>query len=840
MNISWLFKMALRDSRTNKGRLLLFMSSIVLGIGALVAINSFGENLSRQIENDAKELLGADLEVSSRTPISDKVRARFDSLNFQTSEEISFASMAYFPKNGGTRLVNVRAVEPGFPFYGTIETKPENGADGFTKKDQALADQTLMLQFDASVGDSVKIGNVKFDIAARVLKVPGRSAITTTVAPPVFIPFNSMQATGLLQLGSRMNYKIYAKYPDHFDAKKYDTYLKPWLETLDLDFDDVNQRKESIGDAYSNLTGFLNLTAFVALILGCVGVAGSVSIYIKEKVKSVAVLRCMGATGRQAMAIYLIQVVIMGLVGSVIGAALGAGIQFLLPGLFSDFLPVSVGVSLSYSSIIQGVLLGVIAALLFALPPLLRIRKVSPLKAIRASFESETTAKSPYFVYFLILIFILSFSWIQLDNLFRAAIFTAGLLIAFGLLTGVAKAIIWLVRSYFPTGRSFVLRQGLSNLYRPNNQTLILIVTIGLGTALIATLLISQELLIDKLKFSSASENRPNMVLFDIQSKQLDRVEKLVTESDFPVLGQVPIVTMRLESVKGRSVSELRADSASKVSDGMLNREYRVTYRDSLTDAEKIVDGEWKGKHSDGEPIFISMDDGFAERMGVGVGDELVFNVQGALMKTTIGSLREIDFQRVTTNFLVLFPEGVLEDAPKFHVILTRFNDPDESAALQSKIVAAFPNISIIDLELVLNTVDEVLGKVSFVIQFMAFFSIFTGIIVLLGSVLLSKYQRIQESVLLRTLGAQRHHIIRINFLEYLILGSLAALTGICIALIAGWLLAWLSFDTVLTPNPGLLLIMYLAITGLTILIGLSNSRDVLRKPPLEILRNEA
>lgn len=839
MNISWLFKMALRDSRTNKGRLLLFMSSIVLGIGALVAINSFGENLYNQIENEAKELLGADLEVSSRTPISDKVRARFDSLNFQTSEEISFASMAYFPKNGGTRLVNVRAVEPGFPYYGTIETKPENGEDGFTKANKALADQTLMLQFDASPGDSIKIGNVSFDIAASVIKVPGRSAITTTVAPPVFIPFSSMEATGLLQLGSRMNYKIYAKYPDNFDPKKFDTFLKPWLETTDLDFDDVGQRKASIGDAYSNLTGFLNLTAFVALILGCVGVAGSVSIYIKEKVKSVAVLRCLGATGRQAMAIYLIQVVIMGFVGSVMGAVLGAGIQFLLPGLFSDFLPVTVGVSLSYSSIIQGILLGGIAALLFALPPLLRIRKVSPLKAIRASFESETTAKSPYFVYFLILIFILSFSWIQLDNLFRAFVFTVGLLIAFGLLTGVAKAIIWLVRRFFPTGRSFVLRQSLSNLYRPNNQTLILIVTIGLGTALIATLLISQELLVDKLKFSSASENRPNMVLFDIQSNQLDAVEKLVTESNFPILGQVPIVTMRLESVKGRSVSELRADSTSKVSDGMLNREYRVTYRDSLTDAEEIVEGKWIGHHIAGEPIYISMDQGFAERMDVTVGDELIFNVQGALMKTIIGSLRKIDFQRVTTNFLVLFPEGVLENAPKFHVILTRFRNPDESAALQSKVVAAFPNISIIDLELVLNTVDEVLGKVSFVIQFMAFFSIFTGIIVLLGSVLLSKYQRIQESVLLRTLGAQRHHIIRINLLEYLILGSLAALTGIFIALIAGWLLAWLSFDTVLTPNLGLLLIMYLAITGLTILIGFSNSRDVLRKPPLVILRSE-
>src|SRR5690554_5012606 len=395
MNILWLFKMAWRDSRTNIGRLLLFMSSIVLGIAALVAINSFGENLRTQIDIEAKELLGADLEVSSRTPISEEVRQRFDSLGFATSEEITFASMAYFPKTDGTRLVNIRAVEEEFPFYGKITTNPPGRAEGFTNNHHALADQTLMFQFDAEEGDTVKIGDVNFTIAAAILKVPGQSAITTTVAPAVFIPLGAMPETGLIQLGSRMNYKIYAKYPEGFNSEKFESFLKPWLETTELRFDDVNERKEELGDAYSDLTGFLNLTAFVALILGCVGVAGSVSIYIREKVNSVAVLRCVGATGRQAMIIYLIQVVAMGFIGSVFGAALGAAIQLILPGLFSYFLPFEVEMSLSYISIFQGIFLGVIAALLFALPPLLQIRKVSPLKAIRASFESETRAKRP-------------------------------------------------------------------------------------------------------------------------------------------------------------------------------------------------------------------------------------------------------------------------------------------------------------------------------------------------------------------------------------------------------------------------------------------------------------
>ncbi len=839
-NFTWLLKMAWRDSRKNGARLLLFMGSIAIGIAALVAINSFGENLRAQIEGEAKELLGADLEVNSRTPIPDLVRQRFDSLGFTLSEEVAFSSMVYFPKNRGTRLVFVRAVEEGFPFYGNIETEPSGNAAGFTEQPEALVDQTLLLQFDATPGDSVKVGDITFAVKASVLSVPGQSAITTTVAPPVFIPLRLLDATGLLQLGSRMNYKIYAKYPDSFDPEVFTSYIAPWLEDTDLRFDDVNGRKEQIGDAYADLTGFLNLTAFVALILGCIGVAGSVHIYLKEKVAAVAVLRCLGASGRQAMGIFTLQVLGMGIIGSTVGAGLGATFQLLLPGLMADFLPFEVAMQPSISAIVQGIVLGALASLLFALLSLLRLRKISPLKAIRASFEPAESDRAPWFVLGLIVVFIYLFSRLQLGSWLGALYFSLGLFAAFGLLAALAQLLMWLLRRFFPSGIAFVLRQGLANLYRPNNQTLILLVTIGLGTALISTLLISQDLLINKVKLSSAPESRPNMVLFDIQSPQLDEVRELTQSDGMPVINEVAIVTMRLHSLAGRSVDALRADTTAGIRSWVLGREYRVSYRDSLSDAETLLDGRWYGPPAEhGDSIYISLEKGLAEDMKAGLGDELVFNVQGAIMKTYVGSIRKVDWQRMQTNFLVMFPPGVLERAPQFHVILTRFENSTQSASFQRKVVEAYPNVSIIDLQLVLETVDTVLGKVSFVIRFMAFFSIFTGVLVLIGSVLISKYQRVQESVLLRTLGAERHHILKINSLEYFLLGSLAALSGIGIALVAGALLAKLSFDTALDPDFGLLALVYLAITGLTVLIGLSNSRDVLRKSPLEVLRRE-
>ncbi|MFT7240652.1 MAG: putative ABC transport system permease protein [Cryomorphaceae bacterium] len=834
----WLVKMAWRDSRRNASRLLLFMSSIVLGIAALVAINSFGDNLSDEIDGEAKALLGADLEISSRTPISDAVRQRFDSLGFEMAEELNFASMVYFPKNGGTRLINVRAVEGNFPFYGEIITEPADRATDFTDGQKALVDQTLLLQFDAAPGDSVKVGEVTFLIEGSVLEVPGQSAISTTVAPPVFIPLGWMEETGLNQLGSRISYKIYAKYPEGFDNAVYKDYLSPWLETTELGFDDVAERKEQIGDAYSDLTGFLNLTAFVALILGCIGVAGSVHIYLKEKTTAVAVLRCLGASGQQAMGIFFIQVLAMAIIGSVLGATLGAAIQYFLPALFGDFLVVDVAIGLSWNSIFEGILTGVVAAVLFALLSLIRLRKISPLRAIRSSIESSAKDKAPLLPAGGILVFIILFSRLQLNEWSSALSFSLGILVAFALLAGLAKLAIYAAKRFFPSRSPFVWRQGLANLYRPNNQTLILVVTIGLGTALITTLFISQELLVDKVKLTSAPESRPNMVLFDIQSNQVDEVKELTHQSGLPVINEVPIVTMRLAGIKGRNMDELRADTTAGVRDWVLGREYRVSYRDSLSESETLLRGQWQEKvGGPSDSIFVSLEKRLSADMKVDLGDELIFNVQGARLKTYVGSIREVDWQRMQTNFLVMFPEGVLENAPKFHVLLTRFESPEQSASFQQKLVREFPNISVIDLQLVLETIDTVLSKVSFAIRFMAFFSIFTGLLVLTGSVLISKYQRMQESVLLRTLGARRNQILFINALEYFLLGSLSALSGIAIALIAGSLLAWLSFGTSLTPNALVLLAVYFGITFLTVLIGLSNSRSILSKPPLEVLR---
>jgi putative ABC transport system permease protein len=840
VNLPWLFRMAWRDSRRNRSRLLLFISSIILGIAALVATFSFGYNLQNDIDKQAKTLVGADLVVESNKPVPAKLRPMLDSIGDQRSQERTFASMVYFTKTGGTRLVQVRALDGSYPFYGALETSPAAAAKNFRKSKQAVVDKTLMLQFNASVGDSIQLGDVTFIIAGTLNKAPGRNTISTTVAPPVYIPLQYLEETGLIQKGSRIGYNYYYKFNNEAQIQPLIDKIEPRLDQAGLDYDTVEERKRNTGRSFEDFTQFLALISFVALLLGCIGVASAIHIYIREKISSIAILRCLGVNSTQAFFIYLIQITGIGLLGSILGAILGTVIQQVLPIVLEDFLPVDVSISVSWVAIAQGLALGIVISILFALLPLVSVRKVSPLYTLRLSFE-HVRFRDPvkWLVYLLIIAFVFSFCKWQIGTWMQAISFTIGILVAFLVLAGVARLLMWMVRRFFPGSWNYLWRQGFANLYRPNNQTITLVTTIGLGVAFIGTLYFIQDILVSRVSLT-ASGNQPNMVLFDIQSGQKDSVANLARQHQLPIVQQVPIVTMRIEEVNGKNAEAVKKDTSSRISERTFEWEFRVTYRDSLTDSEKLKAGKM-GSHvnSPNDIIYVSLDEDYARRVKMQIGDTVVFNVQGTLVRTIVGSLRQVDWQRVQTNFRIIFPTGVLEEAPQFHVLITRVPSPEASAKFQQAVVLRYPNISIIDLGLILSVLDDVLDKIGFVIRFMAGFSIITGLIVLIASVLISKYQRMQESVLLRTLGASRRQILIITALEYFFLGALASLTGILLAMAGSWALAEFSFDASFTPRWLPVGILFIIISALTVCIGLLNSRGVLNKPPLEVLRKE-
>ena len=387
--------MAWRDGKKNKAKLLLFTSSIILGIAALVAINSFRYSLKADIEAQAKELLGADFLVRGNHPPSDSLQVILDSLGGQTAQERSFSSMIFFPENGGTRLVNVRALEGDFPFYGTIETIPQEAAGEFKNGQSIIADQTLMIQYDARNSDTAQIGLLNFKITGQLIDAPGQSGISATVAPPVYMPLRFLKSTGLEQKGSRISYRYYFKFEEGRDIDAIVERLEQILKNEGMRYDTVEKRKRDLGGDFQNLAGFLNLVGFFALLLGSVGVASSVHLYVKEKMSSIAVLRCLGLKGNQAFFIFFIQIFSMGLIGSLVGATLGAFIQMYLPLAVKDFLPFDATFRFSALVTIEGIAAGLFVTILFALIPLLSARKVSPLKSIRAEYEPQSLARDP-------------------------------------------------------------------------------------------------------------------------------------------------------------------------------------------------------------------------------------------------------------------------------------------------------------------------------------------------------------------------------------------------------------------------------------------------------------
>ncbi|MGM9477173.1 ABC transporter permease [Pedobacter sp. GSP4] len=834
IKLSWLFKMAWRDSRKNRARLLLFISSIVLGIAALVAVYSFKDNLQKDIDAQAKELTGADLVLDSRKGVSKEMQKMLDTLGDERSQEKTFASMIYFKQGGGSRLVQMKALEGKYPYYGTIETIPIAAAKNFQSDRNALVDKTLMFQFNAKLGDSVKVGDLNFKILGTLTKAPGQTGIGASIAPTVYIPLQYLEKTNLIKTGSRINNKFYFRYndPSGVDAwvKKQDSKL----EKEGFDADTVESRKEQTGRSFKDVNRFLALSGFIALLLGCVGVGSAIHVYIQEKLTAIATLRCLGLKARHAFLIYLIQVFFIGLTAAVLGAALGTGIQFMLPWVLKDFLPITITMQVSWPAVGQGILLGLIISILFALPSLLSVRKISPLNAIRISFEKASGKTDPllWLVYLLMAAFINGFTHLQMKTWVQTLAFTLSIATAFLLLILLSKILMFLVKKLLPASSSYLWRQGFANLYRPNNQTLMLTVSIGLSTAFICTLFFVQGILMSRVTISSGA-NQPNMVMFDIQNTQKEGLDSLTKAFKLPLMNQVPVITMRIEEINGKKAS---ADTNNRRA---YRNEIRATYQDTLTAAEKITSGKWTGRIRPNQTVYISLDQRYAQQIRVGLNDKILFNVQGMMIPTVVGSLREVNWSRMQTNFRVVFPAGVLEEAPQFHVLMTRVPSSEISARFQGEVVQKFPNVSVIDLDLVLKLLDELLSKIGFVIQFMAGFSMVTGWIVLISSVLTSKNQRIKESILLRTIGASRKKILIINAIEYFFLGAFAAGAGLILALSGSWALAKFSFDASFVPPFLPTLFLFGSVILLVVITGVLSTRSILNQPPLKILRTE-
>ncbi len=840
----FILQMAWRDSRASRGRLLLYSLSIVLGIAALVSISSFGSNVRRGMDSEARGILGADLFVTAPAPLPAPVLDYLGSLGGTLARERIFSSMMTFTSSRHLRLVLVHAVQGDFPFYGKFETDPAGGS-GLLRSggNVVILEPTLLSQFGVRVGDEVKLGRSLFRVAGSIRKVPGESPGVAMMAPRAYIPMGALEATGLTGPEALARHRAMVRLPAGRDPDAVVREMKERFSALRLSFETVSERKRSLGQALDNLDGFLSLVGFIALVLGGIGVASALHAHIRGKIASVAVMRCLGASAAQSFSVYLVQGLGLGIAGAAAGAVLGVGVQKALPLLFQGLLPFDIDFFISWPDVARGAGAGVVICVLFSLLPLLAVRRIPPLAALRSS-AADRAAGSPdpwrLAVVALITAAVAAFAVWQTGKLAVGLGFTAVLGLGFIVLAALGVLVSWSARRFAPRGFPYVLRQGLANLHRPNNRTVLLLVSLGLGTFLVVTLFLVRTTLLREIRGAGAL-GRPNLVFFDIQDDQMGALAEAAKAAGSPVIESAPIVTMKILSVRGVPVAKLLADKSERIPSWTLRREYRSTYRGAVTGTEKVVKGAFSGRADPAAgPVPVSVEEGLAEEMRLGVGDEIEWDVQGLPVHTRVGSVRSVEWRRMEPNFFVVFPEGVLEGAPKTYVAAVHADNAEASAQVQRAVVDDFPNVTAIDLKLVVETLDGIFSKVALAVQFMALFTVATGLIVLSGAILTGRHQRIRETVLLRTLGASRRQVSQIQLVEYGVLGVQAAVVGSLLAVAGNALLAQFVFHVNPVAPFGEVAAGMGVVTALTIATGFLAGRGITNHPPLEILRNEA
>lgn len=906
MTANTLLRLAWRESRTARRRLALYMSSIAFGVAALVAIDSFASNVTRSIREQSRTLLGGDMSMGASAAFPAVVDSLLDSLatrGVPNTRVTTFASMALAEPSGGTRLVQIKAVSRGYPFYGSIDTKPAGIWNTVHDAAVVIVDPSLLIALNAAIGDSLRLGTRMFRIAGTVQNAPGDAGISSVIGPRVYVSSTFIASTGLLKFGSRAQYDALLRLPPALASKadaatlardlrrRIDPRAAALQEAAEArdqrggsrggapdagpaQAEDARNATDSAGfksgttrtrvrvrtvadterdftEAVARLADFLSIIGLIALLLGGIGVASGVNAFVAAKIDTVAVLRCLGATSRQVLALYMVQAGAMGFLGATAGAMLGVAVQFLLPRVVADFLPIDVQLALEPKPLLLGLATGVWVSLMFAMRPLLALRRISPLQAIRRDADQTVLQRewkdlARMSVDGVLVGSIVSIIVVRIGDVRDGLVISAGITAAVAVLWVAATLLIIAARRTTRPSWPFELRQGIANLHRPANQTRAVTLALGFGAFLLSTVYLVQANLLSRVQ-SSAEASAGNLLFFDVQDDQAAPLDSLLRARKQPIVQQTPIVTMRIDAINGRSISSLVADTTVRRAGWALRREYRSTYRDNIVGSEKLVAGDWfadsttrakaRAVNPDA-PFAMSIEKDLSADLGVTLGDTVTWNVQGVPVRTVVANVRTVNWARFEANFFVVLAPEAIRHAPQQYVIVANVDSGPMLAELQRDVVRRFPNISSLDLTQVRQTIGAIVNKVTLAIRFLGIFSIAMGIPVLFSAVAATRRARLREGVLLRTLGASRAQVARVLLAEYGALGALGALTGMLLAFAGAWGLTHYvfkdAFDPAVLPTLGIAAGMLL----LTMAIGFLTSRDVYRATPMAAIRD--
>lgn len=841
--MSFALRMALRELRGSWRRLIFFFLSLAVGVAAIVAVRSLVGSVRVRLVGESRSLLAADLLIQTNRELDPALRAELETalagspVRTRTSSVVT-GTMAspVDPARAAVRLVELRGVEPEFPLYGTIvlaDGQPYSYA--LLEDHGAVVAPELLAQLDLRVGERLLLGRQPFTIRAVALREPGRQPGAFSQGPRVLVALRDLRASGLLTFGSRARHQLLMRVDDAA-VEPLAARLRPQFATRYVSVRTSRGAAGELDDGLRRTEGYLGLLGFAVLVLGGIGVASVVRVFVQERLKSLAVLKCLGASGAQVLAIDLMQVLVLGLAGAVAGVGLAALALAALPPDFAQALGAE-GFGLTREAALQGLAVGFVVALVFALPPLLDARRVRPLLLLRE--ESATPARRTWRALLASLAVLLALVTLAA---WQARSWRAGLTVSGGFaLMALALHLVagLLVRATALLGARlrFPWKQALLRLGRPGNQTRPVLLAVGLGAFFVMAVAELQATLLGALALE-ARPDTPDMFLLDVQADQADGVARLVRAAGRVEPRLVPILRARVTGLRGREVKlEGFEDVRGR---GSLAREYVLTLRDHLEANERVIDGRFWDASRAATPE-VSIERSLRTRFGIQVGDELRFDVLGRLVTARVTSVREVVWSDLRSGgFMFVFRPGSLDGAPFSFLGFAR--GPDEARAralLQRDLSAAFPNVSTIDLREALTTVRQLTVAMARAVTVVGGVTLLSGALILLGSVAVTRRRRRYEVAVLRTLGARGRALTALLLGEYFTLGALAGLMGALGALGLCAATCRELLDLSYSPGWGRLALGVLAAAAGVALVGLGASLDVLRRKPLGVLRAE-
>ena len=835
---------ALRETRSAWRRLIFFFVCIAIGVGAIVALRSVIQSVRHVLATEARSLMAADIFLSTDRPwqtgTPERIASRVASIPTAASiDSVEMVTMARpaDERAGITKVVELRAVQPGFPFYGRLtlgDGRPYSHS--LLQNNGALVRPELLAQFGLSVGDAIAIGKARFVVRGVIALEPGRSLSAFSLGPRVFIDYDDLAETGLITFGSRVSRQMLLRVPD----PEVDTLTRELQAELRPEFVRVRSyrdREEQIGEDFERAENYLSLVGLVIVVLGGIAVSSVTRVFVRQKIKTIAVMKCVGGTSRQILSVYLLQSLALGIIGSLIGVVMAWIAIAVIPADMNQIGTLTVAYGVSWSAVAQGIGVGVLVSLLFAMVPLLEVRQVKPSLLLR----DETTGRRR--------------DWFQIGATvvvggalvalasWQAASIRVGLTVTVGFigLTIILQGVGWLLtRMTRPLARSswFPLRQAVLHLSRPGNQTRVILLTVGLGTFFIMGVRGLQVNLLNQFALQ-IGENAPDMFLVDIQQDQAADMKAFLAErlprELQPLL--IPVLRARVTG-KGMNLDDVE-DLQGR---GRLSREYTITYRGHLESNETLVQGRFPKPLSGSDMPEVSIEEAVVERFGIDVGDVMRFDVLGRAIHARVSGIRRVEWREGRSGgFMFVFGAGTFEGAPHWFFAPVRANlgDPAQRGKFTHDLVVRFPNVSVIDLRELLESVRKVFQVVTVAIDVVGSLVILTGGLILAGAVAVTKFQRVYEAAIFKTLGASSRTIAAMLMVEYGLLGTIAGAVGSFGALALGWGVSRYALDIPWRPVLHENLLGTVATSVLIMIIGVAASADVLKRKPLAALRAE-